>query len=136
MFLLPPFFTRRTGRISCVGTHTEDKSSFERRGRVVRHWLMRIEGLGAAQLLQDGHYKTVPLLLTDSQSALAVCKRNETNRVEDSHGAGMLRIHKAPTHDNPADFMTKAMNREKLMKFGRVLNLRGAFFTDLGQPAQ
>ena len=33
--------------------------------------------------------------------------------------------HKVSTHDNPAD----------LIKFGRALNLRGSFFTDLGQPA-
>ena len=49
---------------------------------------------------------------------------------------GRLRIHKVSTHDNPADLMTKAMNREKLIKFGRALNLRGAFFTDLSQSAQ
>ena len=41
---------------------------------------------------------------------------------------GRLRIHKVSTHDNPADFMIKAMTREKLIKFGRALNLR--FFTD------
>ena len=34
-----------------------------------------IEGLGAAQLLQEWQYKTVPLLWTDSQSAVAVYKR-------------------------------------------------------------
>ena len=33
-----------------------------------------IEGMVAAQLLQARHYKTVPLLLTDSESALAVCQ--------------------------------------------------------------
>ena len=51
-----------------------------------------IEGLGAAQLLREWQYKTVPLLQTDSQSALAVCKRtgsNETYRAEDACSAGM-----------------------------------------------
>ena len=35
---------------------------------------------------------------------------------------GTLRIHKVSTHDNPADFMTKTMTREKRTKFGRALN--------------
>ena len=53
-----------------------------------------IEGLGAAQLLREWQYKTVPLLQTDSQSALVVCKRrgagsNETYRAEDACSAGM-----------------------------------------------
>ena len=49
---------------------------------------------------------------------------------------GRLRVHKVSTHDNPAALMTKAMCREKLIKFGRVLNLRGSLFTDLSRPAQ
>ena len=102
-----------------------------------------IEGLGAAQLLREWQYKTVPLLQTDSQSALAVCKRRGPGRmkhielkmlaVQEWLKTGRLRIRKVSTHDNPADLMTKAMNREKLIKFGRALNLRGAFFTDLSQ---
>ena len=39
-----------------------------------------IEGLGAAELLQEWQCKTVPLHWTDSQSALAVCKRREPGR--------------------------------------------------------
>ena len=39
-----------------------------------------IEGLGAAKLLQEWQCKTVPLLWTDSQSALAVCKRRGPGR--------------------------------------------------------
>ena len=31
---------------------------------------------------------------------------------------GRLRVRKLSTHDNPADLMTKAMSREKLIKFG------------------
>ena len=49
---------------------------------------------------------------------------------------GRLRIHKVSTHDHRADLMTEAMVREKLIKFGRALKLRGSFFTDLGQLAQ
>ena len=49
---------------------------------------------------------------------------------------GRLRGRKVSTHDNPADLMTKAMSREQRIKFGRALNLRGAFFTDLSRPAQ
>ena len=50
---------------------------------------------------------------------------------------GRLRVHKVSTHDNPTDLMTKAMSRrKKLIMFGRALNLRGAFFTELSQLAQ
>ena len=49
---------------------------------------------------------------------------------------GRPRVRKVSTHDNPADLMTKAMSREKLIKFGRALNLRGSLFTDLSRPAQ
>ena len=104
-----------------------------------------IEGLGAAQLLQAWQYKTVPLLLTDPRSALAVCKRRGPGRtkhielkmltVQEWLKTGRLRIHEVPTPDNPADLMTKAMTREKLIKFGRALNFRGSLFTDLSQPA-
>ena len=53
-----------------------------------------IEGLGAVQLLKEWQYKTVPLLWTDSQSALAVCKRRgpgrmNTRRIKDARSAGM-----------------------------------------------
>ena len=78
-----------------------------------------IEGLGAAQLLREWQYKTVPLLQTDSQSALAVCKRRGPGRmkhielkmlaVQEWLKTGRLRIHKVSTHDI-ADLMTKAMN--------------------------
>ena len=100
-----------------------------------------IEGLGAAQLLKEWQCKTVPLLWTDSQSALAVWRRREPGRmnhvalkmleVQEWLKTGRLRVRKVSTHDNPADLMTKAMSREKLIKFGRALNLRGALFTDL-----
>ena len=49
---------------------------------------------------------------------------------------GRLRVRKVSTHDNLANFMSKAMSREKLIKFGRALNLHGSFFTDLSRPAQ
>ena len=41
-----------------------------------------IEGLGASQLLREWQYETVPLLQTDSQSALAVCKRRGPGRMK------------------------------------------------------
>ena len=78
--------------------------------------------------LQEWQYKTVLLLLADSQSALAVVQAKRA-WVQ----TGRPRIHEVWTHDNPADLMTKAMTREKLINFGRALNLRGSFFTDLGQ---
>ena len=66
---------------------------------------------------------------------------NGTRGAEDAHSAemaetGRLRVRKVSTHDIPADLMTKAMSREKLIKFGRALNLRGSLFTDLSRPAK
>ena len=49
---------------------------------------------------------------------------------------GRLRVRTVSTHDDPADLMTKAMSREKLIKFAEALNLRGSLFTDLSRPAQ
>ena len=49
---------------------------------------------------------------------------------------GRLRDRKVSSHDNPADLMTKAMTREKLIKFRRALNLPVSSFTDLSRPAQ
>ena len=78
--------------------------------------------------------------------AHSVCKRRGPGRMKRIElkmlavqvwlKTGRLRIHKVSTHDNPADLMTKAMNREILIKFGRALNLRRAFFTDLSHSAQ
>ena len=105
-----------------------------------------IEGLGAAQLLKEWQCKTVPLLWTDSQSALAVCRRRGPDRmkhvelkmlaVQEWLKTGRLRVRKVSTHDNAADLMTKAMSREKPIKLGQALNLRGSLFTDLSQPVQ
>ena len=83
--------------------------------------------------LKEWQCKTVPLLWTDSQSALAVCRRRGPGRmkhvelkmlaVQEWLKTGRLRVRKGSTHDNPANLMTKAMSREKLIKFGRALNL-------------
>ena len=72
-----------------------------------------IEGLGAAQLSQEWQHKTAPLLMTDSQSALALCKRRGAGRmkhielkmptVQEWLKTRRLRIHKVSTHDKPAD---------------------------------
>ena len=91
-----------------VGAHAEDESFFSSvEAELYGIGSGAIEGLGAAQLLKEWQYKTVPLLQTDSQSAH-----------EEWLKTGRLRICKVSTHDNPADLTTKAMNREKLIKFG------------------
>ena len=85
-----------------------------------------IVGLGARMAVQD------------STASPDRASSNETHRVEDAHsagttenGTGRFGIHKVSIHDNP-----KAMTREKLIKFGSALKLRGSVFTDLGQTAQ
>ena len=60
------------------------------------------------------------------------CRAGDARRLK----TGRLRVRKVSTPDNPADLMTKAMSREKLIKFGRALNLRGSLFADLSRPAQ
>ena len=90
---------------------------------IVRTGAGAIEGSGAAHLLQEWHYKTVPLFLTDSQSALAVCKRKGLVRMKHIElkmlsgqewlKTGTTSFHKVSTHDNPEDVITKAMTREK-----------------------
>ena len=154
-------------RSAHIGTHTEDKSSSEYRGRVVRHRLRSNLRLGSITTFARMEVQNSTassdrltectcgvqvkrarsnLLQTDSQSALAVCKRRGPGRmkhielkmlaVQEWLKTGQLRTHKVSTRDNPADLMTKAMTREKMIKFGRALNLRGSFFTDLDQLAQ
>ena len=98
-----------------------------------------IETLGAAQLLKEWKYDGVnPLLMTDSQSALAVCRKRGPGKmkhvelkmlaIQDWVKEGRLRIHKVSTHENPADLMTKELSVEKMTKFGRALGLRGVPF--------
>ena len=72
-----------------------------------------IEGLGAAQLLKEWQCETAPLLWTDSQSALAVCRCRRPGRmkhielkvlaVQEWLKTGRLRVRKISTHDIPAD---------------------------------
>ena len=121
-----------------MGTHTEDTSSVERRSRAVRHWLKSYRRFGSSTTFQAWQYKAVPPLQTDSQSALAVCTRRRPGRLKHIElkmltmhewlTTGRLRIRIVSIHHNPDDLMTKAMIREKLIKFGRALNLRGSIF--------
>ena len=95
-----------------------------------------IEGLGAAQLLQEWQCKAVPLLLTDFPERARSLQTqragsNETRGAQDAHSAGM-----AKNGTTSSSQMTKAMTREKLIKFGHALNLRGSPFADLSRPAQ
>ncbi|CAK0870998.1 unnamed protein product [Prorocentrum cordatum] len=98
-----------------------------------------IETLGAAQLLKEWKCDGVnPLLMTYSQSALAVCRKRgpgkmkhvelKTLAIQDWVKEGRLRIHKVSTHENPADLMTKELSVEKMTKFSRALGLRGGPF--------
>ena len=82
---------------------------------------------GTAQLLQEWQCKRAPMPLTNSQSALALCEQRGPGRmkhfemkmftVQEMAESGTTSCPHMSTHDNPADFMTKAMTREKLIKF-------------------
>ena len=128
------------------GHARKDVSSFERRGRVVRHWLRSNRRFGSSTTFERMAVQSSTAAsegLTERASGVQTTRTrsNETYRVENAHSARMA---ENGTTSNPqsidsrhlADLMTKAMNREKLIKFGRALNLRGAFFTDLSQPAK
>ena len=54
--------------------------------------------------------------------------------VQECLTTGRVRIHIMSTHDNPTDLMTKAMTREKLLKFRRASNFRGASSTSRLPP--
>ena len=84
-------------RIAQMGTHTENKSSFERRGRVARHWLKSNRRFGSSTTVAIIAVKN----RTDSTDRLTerTCgvqtKRassNETHRVEDAHNAKIAKI--------------------------------------------
>ena len=78
-----------------VGTHAKDESSFERRGRVVRHWLRSNRRFGSSTTLARMAVQNSTATSDGPHRAhLWVCRRrgpgsNETYREEDAHSAGM-----------------------------------------------
>ena len=133
-------------RSAHMGLHTDDNSSLEHRGGVVRHWLRSNRRFGSsttfARLARHDSTASSDRLTerTCGVQTKRPCRMKHIElkmlTVQEWLKTGRLRIHKVSTHDNPADLLNKAMTREKLIKFGRALNLRGSFTIDLGQPAQ
>lgn len=97
-----------------------------------------VESLGITQLLREWDIIVVPLLMTDSSSAKAVCSRRGPGRMKHIElrmlviqqwlAEGRLRINKVSTHLNEADLLTKGMTEAKMIRFGRMLGLRGSRF--------
>ena len=105
-----------------MGTHMKDDSTFERRGRVVRHWLRSNRRSGSGTIFARPSVQTntvVPDRLTERTRGVQGNRAgsNETQRAADAHSAGMA-------------------ENGTTTKFGRTLNLRGSFFSDLSQLAQ
>ena len=103
-------------------TYREDERSFESRGRVEWHWLRSNR--------RSGSSTTFARMAVQNSTAASGRLTERTCGVQAKRAwvhTGRPRIHEVWTHDKPADFMTKAMTREKLIKFGRALNLRGSF---------
>ena len=101
-----------------------------------------IETLGADTLLKEwGYGDTTPTLMTDSSSALAVTKKRGPGRmkhielkmlsVQDWVKEKRLRMGKVSTEANPADLLTKALSKEKLVRHGWELGLRNGPFGSL-----
>jgi hypothetical protein len=99
-----------------------------------------VECLGLQTLMREWGYSTVPHLHTDSQAAKAVCMKRGPGRmkhvelrllvIQDWVEQGRLKLFKVGTHVNPADMMTKGINFDKLVRFARMLGLRGDTFND------
>ena len=101
-----------------------------------------IETLGANTLLKEwGYSDTTPTLMTDSSSALVVAKKRGPGRmkhielkmlsVQDWVKEKRLRMGKVSTEANPADLLTKALSKEKLVRHGWELGLRNGPFGSL-----
>jgi hypothetical protein len=98
-----------------------------------------VETLGTATLLKEfGIYDGVPVLRSDSQSALDVCRKRGPGRmkhielkllaIQEWTKEGRLTVRKVDTKENPSDVLTKAMTKELLTKHCWTLGLRGNTF--------
>ena len=81
-------------RSAHVGTHAKDESSFERRGRVVRHWFRSNRRFGSsttlARMAVQNSTATSDGLTERTRGVQATrAGSNETHRAEDAHSAGM-----------------------------------------------
>ena len=77
----------------------------------------------------------MPVLLSDSSSALAVARRRGPGKMkhveirmlalQQWRAEGRLRFAKVNTEVNPSDLLTKPMTREKLVRFSSMIGLHG-----------
>ncbi|CAK0806902.1 unnamed protein product, partial [Prorocentrum cordatum] len=105
-----------------------------------------VETLGTDTLLKKvGYGEAAPAIMMDSSSALAVAKKRGPGRmkhielkmlaVQDWIKEKRLQVGKVPTEANPADVLTKALAKEKLVRHGWELGLRGGPFGSLSWRA-
>ena len=93
------------------------------------------EALGLASLLHEWGEATVPVLASDSSSALHVVKKRGPGKMkhieirflalQQWREQKRLEFEKVGTDDNESDMLTKIMSAEKLEKFSRQIGLIG-----------
>ena len=100
-------------RSAHVGTYAKDESSFERRSRVVRHWLRSNRRFGSSTTFERMAVQSS----TATSDGLTECacgvqatrtRSNETRRIEDAHSAGMA---ENGTTSNPQNIDSRQSGR-------------------------
>jgi hypothetical protein len=97
-----------------------------------------VEALGFATLLEEWHEPTVPVLCSDSSSALHVVKKRGPGKMkhialrmlalQEWCAAKRLRFEKVHTDDNESDLLTKPMTQERLVKLAKKIGLKGDIY--------
>ena len=105
--------------------------------------------MGFATLLEEWHEPTVPVLCSDSSSALHVVKKRGPGRME--HIAlrmlalqewcelKRLRFERLHTDENESDRLTKPMSYDRLVKLSLKIGLSGGIYDiekDLSRSAE
>jgi len=97
-----------------------------------------VEVLGFSQLLREWGEPAVPVMCSDSSSALAVVRKRGPGRmkhvelrclaIQQWREEKKLVLRKVVTTENASDLLTKPMTYEQLVKFGHMLCLRGGIY--------
>jgi hypothetical protein len=97
-----------------------------------------VEALGFATLLEEWHEPTVPVLYSDSSSALHVVKKRGPGKMkhialrmlalQEWCAAKRLRFEKVHTDENESDLLTKPMTQERLVKLAKKIGLKGDIY--------
>ena len=103
-----------------------------------------VEALGFATMLGEWSEHVVPMLYSDSSSALHVVKKRGPGRMkhielrclalQQRREEKRLLFGKVGTEENVSDMLTKPMTKERLIKLASMVGLRGVPTIDPWQP--